>query len=138
MSTVIKLQNVVDTNQEYNYRGNRFRLLKWENCTGEYVLHATVNGEPKIIIKEDAEKVELFLECLKPIESISDIQSPAMAMYNDNKAVFTQLRNQLLDDIEKVKNDPKYVGQAKQVSNSINSLINLTKLQIQMINVGKE
>lgn len=45
-----------------------------------------------------------------------------------------QLKGVLMDTIEKVQADKGYIAQATVVNNSINSLINLTKLQLQLFN----
>jgi hypothetical protein len=54
-------------------------------------------------------------------------------LYNENKKTFQNLSAILLADIEKVRTDPGYVNQAKQISNSVNTLLNLTRLQLQLL-----
>jgi hemerythrin superfamily protein len=60
-------------------------------------------------------------------------QNEEAQLYQENKKIFQNMSAILLSDIEKVRTDPGYVNQAKQISNSINTVINLTKLQLQLI-----
>jgi len=44
----------------------------------------------------------------------------------------TKLRDTLMANIEKVKQDREYIPQAKMISDSINSLIGLAKIEIDL------
>ena len=133
MSAQIRLQQMIDSGQHYNYRGHRVRIESWTKHSEIVRIEANVDGNPETFEKDGSEQLEYFLNCFKPITAISEIKSPAQQIYDENKDVFIQLRDQLMYDIKKVKESKEYVHQAKQISNSINSLVNLTKLQIQMI-----
>lgn len=43
-----------------------------------------------------------------------------------------KLQDVLLDNIEKIKADKEYVAQAKEISNSVNSIIGLAKVEIEL------
>lgn len=45
---------------------------------------------------------------------------------------FLELKNVLLENIQKVRENKDYVPQAKEISNSIGQLINLAKVEIEM------
>jgi hypothetical protein len=54
----------------------------------------------------------------------SDLRNP------QNNEAIKAIRDILLEDINKVRADPKYVNQAKQVNNNINTLLNAAKLEL--------
>ncbi len=41
----------------------------------------------------------------------------------------TQLKDLLLDSIQKIKEDPNYIKQATAINNHVNTFVNITKLQ---------
>lgn len=49
----------------------------------------------------------------------------------------TQLSDTLLDTIEKVKADPKYVDQARAINETAKSLIEIGKLQVEIVRTAK-
>lgn len=57
-------------------------------------------------------------------------------MLDRNASTFENLTAILVDDINKVRQDPKYVPQAKQVANSAQTIINMVKLQLDIITKG--
>lgn len=97
--------------------------------------------------KQNAEKIEIetdkgilesniydlliFLEGFKE-ENVALIKAQVVHLSSISKNHLEALRDTLLNNIEKVKQDAKYVPQAKEISNSINSIINLAKLEIEM------
>lgn len=145
MSTMIKLESMID--KTYYYRKQKAVIKSYDNSIGEFELIIEIEGTPKRFIKTTEEKLELFLANFSEVQQVEDEpeekeevkhlpaprQNEEMELYTENKAVFSNLSQVLLNDIEKVKTDPAYVKQAKQISNSVNALVNLTKLQLQLI-----
>lgn len=143
MKTLFKLQSMID--KTYWYRNEKAVIRSFDNSTGEFELIIEIDGQPKKFLKTTEQKLELFLANFHEVEQIHEEPEPvhnAMPMlpenesaklYTENKQVFTNLSQVLMEDIERVREKPEYVGQAKQVSNSVNALVNLTKLQLQLI-----
>jgi len=52
---------------------------------------------------------------------------------NDVSDIISVLKTLILDDIDRIKKDPNYVHQAKAVNNHVNSVINLAKLQYEIL-----
>ena len=120
-----------------------------------FILFCIVNGKEEQIVKEDVYKLELFLNTLiefddiqmdKSEMTINDNILPAKIpdskfnkvneILEKNNEAFQSLADVLMDDIKKVRADPSYVSQAKQVSNSAQTIINLVKLQLEIMIKG--
>lgn len=76
-------------------------------------------------------------------QTISNAKLPARnsphyepAIYSENKDALANLSKLLLQDIEKVRADPGYVPQAKQICNSVNAIVNITRLQLQLLKIN--
>lgn len=144
MNTLIKLEKMVG--KPLYYRGDTAVIKSFDNFNEETEIIIDIAGKPVKFIKTSEEKLNLFLSNFTEIQVISDevsqpkpailpalIENDEMKLYAESKQVFSQLSATLLNDIEKVRTDPGYVNQAKQISNSVNTLVNLTKLQLQLI-----
>ena len=148
MSTMIKLQAMID--HTYYYRNQKAVIRSFDSNNGEFELIIEINGTPTKFLKTTEEKLELFLSTFTTVQVVNDDEEvkqqpthyPAKLqnrpddeaqLYNENKKVFQNLSAILLADIEKVRTDPGYVNQAKQISNSVNTLLNLTRLQLQLL-----
>lgn len=144
MNALIKLEKMVD--KTLYYRGDVAVIKSFDNFNGETEIVVEIAGKPVKFTKTSEEKLSLFLTNFIEVPEITDevtviapantpahIENDEMKLYAENKQVFSNLSAALLSDIEKVRNDPGYVNQAKQISNSVNTLVNLTKLQLQLI-----
>jgi len=81
---------------------------------------------------EELDDLNHFLKELRPVT-----ENTAVVMVDakgDN--IMSKLFAGLVADFEKLESNPEYVNQAKQRSNQANTVINLTKLQLQMM--GKQ
>lgn len=81
---------------------------------------------------EEMDDLEHFVRELKPVS-----ENTAVVMVDtkgDN--IMSKLFAGLVSDFEKLESNPEYVNQAKQRSNQANTVIKLTKLQLQMM--GKQ
>jgi len=76
-----------------------------------------------------------FVKQLVPAEK-KETQSDIMVMSATN--VSTQLKGILLDNIQKVQENKEYIPQATTICNNVNSLINLTKLELSYITAAKK
>ncbi len=57
------------------------------------------------------------------------IQSRSKTLQNDTMET---LKTRLMESIEKVNNDPKFIPQASQISKTVGTLINLAKIEMQL------
>lgn len=145
--SLLKLQQMIDSGKTYYYRQKPSVIKSFDTVHDEIEILVEINGNPQKFIKENEEKIGLFLACFTEIPVVEDtevLQSnknlPAPkkenfvpVIYTDTKDTFKSLTDLLMSDIEKVRNDPKYVNQAKQVCNNVSAIVNITKLQMQMI-----
>ena len=145
MSTMIKLQAMID--KTYYYRNQKAVIRSFDSTNGEFELIIEIDGTPTKFLKTTEEKLDLFLSTFTTIQVVEDDEPepthyPAKVqntpneeaqLYHENKKTFHELSAILLADIEKVRTNPGYVNQAKQISNSVNTLLNLTKLQLQLL-----
>ena len=155
MNAIEILNSKIHSNKKFLYRDKILLLRGFREHSGMFILSCVVNGKEEQIIKEDIYKLESFLNTLVEFNEIrideSDIiiddkMLPAKIpdakfnkvteMLEKNKEAFQSLADVLMDDIKKVRNDPSYVSQAKQVSNSAQTIINLVKLQLEIITKG--
>jgi hypothetical protein len=140
-------------------RGKQFlyrdKKVVFESYTlrGEIILFCFKNGTGNLSVEKDAERVDIFLDSLKPIaeETVvetdqnqqpeTEAKAPLFPdklffeppILRENKKMLTDLRDALLDDMKKVRSDRNYIPQAKQACNTANSIINLAKLEIAML-----
>lgn len=109
----------------FQYGKKVWTLRSFEfNDDREFVTLMPASGKS---IEKNYEAVEYFLAELKPIEENKlasvkdDTTMPELIMV---------LRDMLLDDIAKIREDRTYIGQAKAINNNINTVINLARLQL--------
>lgn len=72
-----------------------------------------------------------------PVDTTVKKQETAPTLFtspDEMKVTLNDVKNILMDNIKKVQEDPKYIPQANTINQSVNSLINLAKLSIQMMN----
>lgn len=99
---------------------------------------------------DDGDEVEIFLNNGKTlvfnyinlpakIEQFKPISAQVIVLANNkldsvstvNPSIIQQLRDTVLQQIEAVKHNPEAVGQAKQVFQGVNTLINLAKTELE-------
>ena len=149
--SLLRLQVMRDSGKIYYYHGKPTTIEDFNvKPNGEVHISTKINESPQIFIKENEDKVDIFLNCFKEIPIKEDLQDPedhkagknlpatgiksqGTQLYEESKGRFAELSNMLLEDIRKVRQDPKYVPQAKQVANNVAVLINMTKLQVDFL-----
>jgi len=149
--SLIKLQQMINGGNTYYYR-NQPAVIKSFDAThpGEIQILVEIDGEPQKFIKENEEKIGLFLACFKEVPVVEEVEVQTMnknlpatnkpvyvpEIYTSTKDLFKTLSDKLLEDIDKVRDKPEYVGQAKQVCNNVSAIVNITKLQLQLLQNG--
>lgn len=142
--SLIKLQQMVESKEKHMYRGQVAVFKSWEHKHGNIEVIVDLDGKPSVFTKSTEETVKLWLSNFKHIEEAdtSELASVALVqphkmqhvdIFSENRKQMSTLSQVLLEDIEKIRKDPAYVAQAKQVCNTVNAIVNITKLQIQMI-----
>jgi len=143
--SLLKLQKMIDGGRTWYYRGQAAVIKSFDASHGDIEILVELDGKPQKFIKESEEKIGLFLTSFKEVPVIEETlpaqtqsQVPATRnylpeIYTESKETFKTLSGILLEDIQKVRKDPAYVGQAKQVCNNISALVNITKLQLDML-----
>ncbi len=118
-------------------KGRTFRY-KDDNSVHR-ILSYKIDGE-EITIVTDQQWFQMnyfeafeFLTKFTPSDPIIKSGTSDIALINveQNKMV-SQISGTLMDTLKKVQTDPGYVNQAKQITNTVNSMINLAKLQIKL------
>jgi hypothetical protein len=81
---------------------------------------------------EELDDLNYFIQQLKPVND----NTAVLMVDTKGDNIMSKLFAGLVADFEKLESNPEYVNQAKQRSNQANTVINLTKLQLQMM--GKQ
>ena len=139
--SLLKLQQMIDSGETYYYRNQPTIIKSFDNTHGEIEILVEINGKPQKFIKEDEMKLDLFLCNFSEVSVVDDESKETNLpvhpnLYHETKTQFSTLTNMLMSDIEKVRADPKYVPQAKQVCNNVSAIVNITKLQLQLFKKG--
>lgn len=148
--SLIKLQQMIDGGKTYYYREQTAVIKSFDATRGDIEIMVEIFGKPQLFSKENEEKLGLFLACFHEVPVVHDAELPPAVsnlpannktqvlpeIYTESKQRFQSLTDVLMADIEKVRSDPGYVGQAKQVCNNVSAIINITKLQFQLSQNG--
>lgn len=142
---LLRLQTLVESGETLLYRGKPAVIKSFELKHGNYEILVDIDKKPTIFTKQTEEHISLWLAnfvspeaavedaMVVPEQKSADRGNHLPAIYTENRQQMQTLSQILLEDINKVRADPKYVAQAKQVSNSVNAIVNITKLQILML-----
>jgi len=151
--SLLKLQKLIDSSEQLVYRDQIAVIRSFENKRGAYEIVVELDNTPTIFRKQSEEMISLWLENFKPAiidteecyelkvnRQVDEVILPAKfsprtepAIYTENKQALINLSKALLEDIDKVRKDPTYVAQAKQICNSVNTIVSITKLQLQLL-----
>jgi hypothetical protein len=155
MKATEKLNQMIRSGSEYYYHGKKYRFLNFTERAGNYIIYVKVNGVDQKLERETPLDLENFLrQCIEVKEeeivhetevvepsSISLPDKPKREEYipellRENKDTFKSLAQMLFEDVKKVRENPEYVNQAKQAANTANSIINLVKVQLEILKKG--
>lgn len=146
--SLLKLQQMANGGKTYYYRNQPAVIKSFDaSHAAEIEILVEINGQPQKFIKENEAKIGLFLACFTEIPVVEEVEVQSLKqnlpatnktmyapeIYVESKDRFKSLADLLMADIEKVRTDPGYVNQAKQVCNNVSAIVNITKLQMQMI-----
>lgn len=127
--------------QSWLFRTKEFHFLNYRIGDDGSITLAT---KQKWFDFANSEEVSSFLkECLPMISNELTISAPkddyGLTRANSQSPnMMAYLKGLLVEDIERVREDPAYVEQAKTSSNNVKRLIDLTKLEMQMNQVNQK
>lgn len=131
MEAIERLKGMV--NKSFLYNNNEVVILGYCPYTGD-------NGDEIEIYLNNGKTVEWTLYDLPlKIDRFRPISNTVIVLANErlncvstvNPTIIEDLRNTVLDQIKRVKEDPSAVAQAKQVFQGVNTLINLSKTELE-------
>lgn len=146
MNNILKIQTLIESGDLLTYRGKAAKFKTIDNRGTEYEFLVEIDGTPTKFIKRDEKAIDLWMLNFKPIAIDTDNDRsealipklPAVQkhespdLYFENKPMLEMLTQALMDDVKKLKTDPTYIPQAKAISNSVNTFIQLAKIQLQL------
>lgn len=117
------------------YRGNQITIENYHIMGDQGKTQIDVVGKDPIEVKD----IKKFIEACLPVEDDKPVRNGQTAalsteVVEQTNGLLSSLQQTLLDNIAAVKKDPAYIKQANTINSSVNSLIGLAKIQIQ---VGK-
>jgi hypothetical protein len=142
--SLLKLQKLIESGETLIYRGKVAVIKSYDLKHGNYEIIVDVDNKPMIFTKQTEEHISLWLVNFTQPEAAGNIEESVVVIpkskdkpslpdvYTENKKQMQSLSQILLEDIQKVRDNPSYVAQAKQVCNSVNAIVNITKLHIIM------
>jgi len=92
-----------------------------------------ITTDKKTITIKEAD-VSSFIEACLPVE---DENTRAVESIRQTDGLITTLQQTLLENIENVKKDKDYIKQANVINSSVNALIGMAKLQVQVSRLKK-
>lgn len=125
MSNLVKSTDKLDSmvGNEFMYNASTYKMRGY----------ATVNGHIKILTDSndlvfDKKNIDKKLEEFLPVEAgfgSKEIRRDARKL--------NKLEDELYDNIEKIKNDKDFIPQAKAMTDTVNTIVSMEKLKIQML-----
>lgn len=132
MNAIEKLKSMV--NQPFLYQNEEVVILNYCDGTGEDGDEVEIylnNGKTLVFgISELFLKLHRFRPITNTVIVLSNNRLDAVSTVNPT--IIKDLRDTVLNQIEAVKTDPAAIGQAKQVFQGVNTLINLAKTEIEL------
>ena len=129
-----KLQSMLNKNWQYGMHVITFKGYDVNEEKERVYLHT---NERDNHWDRPFDGVSDFLKQFKPVDAEGNRkQSDLMLMGSTD--LTAQLKGILLDNIEKVKENRDYIPQATTINNNVNSLINLTKLQLDYVKTSQK
>lgn len=136
---IIKLRGMIG--KPFMYKSQNITILDYHVLGEEGATQIDVengNGEPIPPIK--TQNLNKFIELCLPVEVDDKVEETGISteVQQQTSNLLLELQKTLKENIELVKKDVKYIKQASVVNSSVNSLIGLAKIQIQVMKMGKQ
>lgn len=124
MKDQTKLEKLVG--KEFIYKQEHIRIKDYFMKPEEGTVHIVTDKQPITVKEED---VQDFVSRCLPVAEESTV---AVAVVAEAQTTITSLKDILMDNIKKVQENKDYIGQAKMINNSVNSLLNMVSLQMKL------
>lgn len=127
-SEVIKILDIAHSDYKDLYRVTTASGVKKVSATELLNDYVDVNAKDRpVVIKSETNKMAIS-NAVHPVDKVN---------LDSNMSKMAGLADILFANIEKVREDPKYIAQAEAVNESAKQLISLSRLQIEMIKFAK-
>lgn len=131
MDSIDKLKSMV--NKPFLYNNEGVVILGFCDCTGDDGDDIEIflnNGKTLIFnMHELITKIERFRPITKNVIIVANEKLNQVSTVNPT--ILQDMRDLVLSQIKSVKDDPATIGQAKQVFQGVNTLINLAKTELE-------
>ena len=118
----------------YMYKQDSILVSDWfEDVDAGLYKVVTTNG----VIPVPVNEVKEFIDHLLPTEEESTT-AVSTEVVRETEGFLKTLQQTLMENIEMVKKDPAYIKQANSVNSSVNALIGMAKLQLQVGRLKKK
>ena len=137
--TLMKLKEMIG--KTFLYRGNQITICNYHILGAEGKTQIDIedeNGKPAEPIKTP--DLAKFIEYCLPVDDTptrQESQAVSTEVVQQTNSLLGTLQQTLLDNISQVKTNPNYIKQANVINSSVNSLIGLAKIQIQVNKMKK-
>lgn len=129
--------------KEFIYKHQNIKIKDYYPIQEKGEINIITDGNP-IRIKEN--EIVKFCEQLLPVDAPETKATQGLSVHlsaqvaEQTNGLLATLQQTLLDNIEAVKRDGGYIKQANTINSSVNALIGMAKLQIQVgkMNGGKK
>lgn len=127
------LYNMQDKDFSYGSKILTITGYDVDEAKGKVYIHT---NEANRHFERPIDSVMALLREFKPISgerqqtTVSNIPATADKLVSSTNNLVANLQQTLLDNIERVKNDKEYIPQATAINKNVNSIISLTRLQL--------
>jgi len=126
--------------KDWLYRKRNIKIIGAMAIDEKLVVKVMDFEEGELDINLEAEDTDSFTkECLPVDMTPTEIhknrernQATAVAIINNTHLDIVDLRQTVMETINKIKKDPAYIPQAKAINNNVNTIVNMTKLEFQI------
>lgn len=131
MKDKAKLEKLLDKEYIYKQENIRIKDYYFKEETKSYKI--ITDGTP---IEIEEAGVDNFIKKLLPVTQPES--AAALSIVSESRNTINSLKDILMDNIKKVQTNKDYIGQAKMVNNSVNSLLNMVSLELKIRKEGNK
>jgi hypothetical protein len=124
MNTTERLQSMVG--KTWLYKKKKITILSWKQ-QGEDI---TIVTDVEWITKHFTE-LPLFIELFEHTEDPGNAST--LQVISEQRHSISSLKDVLMDSIKRVQENKEYIEQAKSINNNVNTLLNMAKLEVQIM-----
>lgn len=111
----------------YIYRGTYYEINDAMMVDGLVLISTN-----KLMLRfTELEFLQEFNNFLPTAKESAEIVLTAQATQTPLNGMAKTVKDTIMDSIKKIQNDPKYIAQAEAINRSVNTLINIAKLELQ-------